>query len=254
MHRNFRKYPLLQFQHQSIRCIRHQTVHHLDLEEDDEAENNEAESFEELLEDEDEFDEIQYKAHCLRTELGMRNQSISNNMDLNVPFNNSLSLNVYPKPYDYGPNYRQSFPINEIVEYLQRMGCSSIKVYDVHSGKGDLGFDGGYGVIEDKDWFILAVVSNYKDLANVVKKLTRQGHDRRVHRDSYYDDVHSSYFASEGEADWCLCDLADSLVLVCHTELLTDPLSMVNQIKDRFWRFLYGTYYPFQNKKVRYSV
>lgn len=251
LQRNFCKYP---YPLQSIRFIRHQTIHNVEIEDENEAGDAsiETESMDDLIEDEDEFDEIQYKAYALNKE--MNNNSLSDNTDFEVPFNNAVSLTVYPKPYDYGPDYRVSFPVNEIIEYLQRLGCVSIKVYDVHSGRGDLGFDGGYGVIEDKDWFILAVASNYKDLANVVKKLTRQGHDRRVHRDSYYDDVHSSYFSSEGEADWCLCDMADTLVLVCHAELLTDPLSMVNQIKDRFWRFLYGTYHRFQNKSIRYSV
>jgi len=93
----------------------------------------------------------------------------------------------------------------------------------------------------------------YKDLGNIVNKLVRQGHDRKVHRDSYYEEVYSSYFSSEGESDWCLVDLADTLVLVCHQHLLSDPLSMLNQIKDKFWRFSYSTYYPFINKRPKYK-
>jgi len=126
------------------------------------------------------------------------------------------------------------------------LGSEQIKVYDVHKCINN--DNNGYGIIEDKDWLIISIVSNYEDLSNHVKKLVRQGHDKKVHRDSYYKEVYSSYFSSEGESDWCLIDLADSLILVTHKSLLNDPLSIINQIKDKFWRYLFSTYYPFKNK------
>ena len=256
------------FRFSQVRYIRHQSVHEGSIITSDDEENEieqERESLDDILEEEDEFDEIRYKTYCLAKQWESEN-NINRNYDYQVPSNNSILFNVYPKPYDYGPDYTQSFPINEIIEYLQKLGAKQSFVYDVHKcGKeGEDGYDVGYGVIEDKDWFIISVVASYQDLGNIVKRLTRRGHDKKVHRDSYYREVYSSYFSSEGEGEWCLVDLADVLglsfllctmhlseskrvlVLVCHQNLVTqDPLSMVNQMKDKYWRFLYGTYQGF---------
>jgi len=214
------------------------------------------EGIDDILEDTDEFDEIQYKAYALLKQYEFENNINADYDFVSVVANNAISFNVYPKPYFYGPHYSQSYPINEIIFYLQKLSASPIKVYDVHKcthKQSDDGYDIGFGIIEDKDWFVLAVAPSHRDLANIVKKLTRQGNDRRVVHDSYYNEVYSSHFSSEGESDWCLVDLADTLVLVCHEQLLGDPLSTVNQIKDKFWRFLFSTYYPFPNKVTRYS-
>ena len=217
-----------------IRFIRHQTIHEGTV--TNEIKEIESESIDDILEEHDEFDEIQYKTYNIEKQIEFENS------------NNSISFTIYPKPYFYGKNYRQSFPINEIIEYLQKLGSEQIKVYDVHECVNEVD-GGGYGIIEDKDWLIISIVSSYEDLSNHVKKLIRQGHDKKVHRDSYYKEVYSSYFSSEGESEWCVVDLADSLILVCHKSLLNDPLSMINQIKDKFWRYLFSTYYPFKNRK-----
>eukprot|EP01084_Bolivina_argentea_P242435 406697_1 len=181
-------------------------------------------NFHDIIERIDEFDDIKYKAD-------EQKNFVVSEMD-NI---------IYPMPYNYGNDYIQSFPINEIIAYLEKLRPMEIKVYDVSKCTND---NEGYGIMEDKDWFVISIVSNHDELSNIVKKLIRQGHDKKVFNDSYYEEVHSSYFSSEGESDWCLVDLADTLILVCHKDLLNDSLSMVNQIKDKFWRFLYSTYYP----------
>ena len=241
---NFHKIPkgVSLLNNKQTRFIRHQTIHegsiiNNDDDDDDISIQELREDIDDILEECNEFDEIQYKTYSLQ-------KKFDKNDHVKIE-NNSISFNVYPKPYYYGDNYRQSFPINEIIEYLQKLGSEQIKVYDVN--KCDNNGDNGYGMIEDKDWFIISIVSNYNDLGNIIKKLIRQGHERKVHRDSYYSEVYSSYFSSEGESDWCLIDLADSLILVCHKQLLNDPLSIINSIKDKFWPYLFSTYYPFKN-------
>ena len=245
--RSFCKFRTINYYHTQVRLIRHQTIHEgtvidneyneYDEDIEDIVDMDNVESMDDILEEQNEFDDIQYKI-----------SSLSEPTDDILINNNSISYNIYPKPYFYGTNYRQSFPINEIIEYIQKLGGSEeIKVYDVHKCSNEIDGD-GFGIIEDKDWFIISIVSSYEDLSTHVKKLMRQGHDKKVHRDSYYNEVYSSYFSSEGESDWCLIDFADSLILVSHKTLLNDPLSMINKIKDKFWRYLFSTYYPFKNR------
>ncbi|ETO25676.1 hypothetical protein RFI_11463 [Reticulomyxa filosa] len=184
-------------------------------------------------------------------------------MKANKDGGEDMSMVDYPQPYDYGPNYRVSFPIQNVIQHIQKSGCKDIKVYDVHTCDCNMP---GFGMIDDKDWLITAVCYNYDHLETVntrkteggdwfghITSLMRQAHLRKVYKDSYYKEVYKSDFGNEGGGhNWTMLDLADSLVLLVTLQLRNDvSYQTLAEIEQKFGSFFYGIYHTSEQNHIK---
>ena len=197
-----------------------------------------------MMEDEDEdgmrLDRVKLDIDDLMENDEEYNQFVDKYQLRNNVDDGKVDIIKYPNAYNYGPFYKVSFPINEIIKYCQKQQLVlKMKVYDVHNANDT--------IVNDKDWFIIGHTASIDDMDLMIKLLIKQGHDKGVARDGYYKELNSTSFGADGENDWCLIDLADTMVLLCDKTLMDDPASTVNAIQDKLFQYFYGTYYPLQN-------
>lgn len=143
----------------------------------------------------------------------------------------------FPTMKDYGKNYRISFSVSEIIQYLLRLNASNVSVYDTHSITHD---QTGYGMLEDKDWIVVCSALNMTEMIAIVKRIVRHARRLDVPRDSYYDTAGCCEFGAQGEADWVWIDLADTLVMISLKQHRNS--SEMHEIEKKLSKYYYNTY------------
>lgn len=173
------------------------------------------------------------------------------------PGTHSLGKKKRDKFYSDRLSVKDSLKYNTVHADMHLDGELSEKDLYLYECMGNGGYaqDSGFAIMEDKDWLIICSTATINELCMIVNKIVRLAHMKNVAHDSYYAHPWSSAFGCEGEDDWCIIDLADTLVIVCHQDLIQDSSSIVNDIKDKFWKYFYGVYQPtnYDKSKILYQ-
>jgi len=139
----------------------------------------------------------------------------------------------YPVPYSYPDTWRVSFPINEIIQFLQHERARTVRVYDV---KEDPWLQATL-----KDYLIFCEGVHLTHARAIMLKLEKYARNLGSFRDPYFTKL-TSEIRSEMDDTWGILDLGDTTVVIFTPEGRNDP--DLQEMEDSYADYLYGTYGP----------